>query len=47
MAVDGNIGRGGYPESVGLIIDLSTRRTLVPVFVGPVLFKIMLHWPLI
>ena len=35
VAVDDNIGRGRYPESVGWIIELLGRRNLVPVVVGP------------
>ena len=41
------LGGGNSPESVGLIIELSGKRSLGPVVVGPGLFKIMVSWPLI
>ena len=47
MVVDGNIGRGRCPESVGRIIELSGRGTMVPVVVGLEFFKIMVYCPLI
>ena len=47
VAVCGNIWRGRCPESVGRIIELSGRGTMVPVVVGLEFFKIMVYWPLI
>ena len=43
----GNIGRFIFPESVGWTIELSGRQTMVPVVVGPGLFKIMVYYHII
>ena len=46
VAIDGNIGRGKCPESVGLIIEVLGRWALGPVVAGFEFFKIIVSWPL-